>query len=385
MKLAHLADLHLGFRQYYRNTPAGINQREADVAAAFECAVTDVIAARPDAVLIAGDLFHTVRPTNFSIVFAFRQLSRLRTAMPEAPIIIAAGNHDTPRSSETGSILALFEELGIHLATDQARRFAFPQLDLSVFAVPEATLRPGLRPALNPEGPEKYHVLLLHGEIDGVIAGTHPSDQTLAPEELGAGWNYGALGHYHVQHEVAPGVWYSGATDYTSSNIWGELADEAAKGIEGKGWLLADLAAGTVERRLIPPVRLVCDLERIEGMGLAAAELDVQLAERIASLDGQLEGAILRLRVDNVDRAVSRGMDHGAIRGYKARALQFQLEFVAPDQGQRVADRAALRRLSLADLFALKLGDHDLPAAVSRERFVAAGHALFNEVDDECR
>ena len=33
MRLVHLSDLHLGYRQYQRLTPGGINQREADVAA----------------------------------------------------------------------------------------------------------------------------------------------------------------------------------------------------------------------------------------------------------------------------------------------------------------------------------------------------------------
>ena len=34
MRLIHISDLHLGFRRYQRLTPTGINQREADVAAA---------------------------------------------------------------------------------------------------------------------------------------------------------------------------------------------------------------------------------------------------------------------------------------------------------------------------------------------------------------
>ena len=96
VKLAHIADPHLGIRQYHRQTPAGINQREADVASAFRAAVDGVIAARPDAVVIAGDLFHSVRPTNAAIVFAFRQFQRLREALPDAPIVLIAGNHDTP-------------------------------------------------------------------------------------------------------------------------------------------------------------------------------------------------------------------------------------------------------------------------------------------------
>ena len=43
MRLVHLADLHLGYRQYQRLTPQGINQREADVATAFKRAVDKVV------------------------------------------------------------------------------------------------------------------------------------------------------------------------------------------------------------------------------------------------------------------------------------------------------------------------------------------------------
>ena len=101
MRLAHIADPHLGIRQYHRQTPTGINQREADVANAFRAAIDAVIACRPDAVLVAGDLFHAVRPTNAAIVFAFRQFQRLREGLPGVPVILIAGNHDTPRSAET--------------------------------------------------------------------------------------------------------------------------------------------------------------------------------------------------------------------------------------------------------------------------------------------
>ena len=99
MKIAHIADPHLGIRQYHRQTPAGINQREADVAQAFRLTVDAVIEARPDAVVVAGDLFHSVRPTNAAIVFAFRQFQRLHEALPGAPVILIAGNHDTPQST----------------------------------------------------------------------------------------------------------------------------------------------------------------------------------------------------------------------------------------------------------------------------------------------
>src|SRR3954454_9550173 len=165
VKVAHLADPHLGARQYHRQTPAGINQREADVAQAFRRAVDGVIEARPDAVVLAGDLFHSVRPTNAAIVFAFRQLQRLREALPAAPIVLIAGNHDTPRSAETGSILRLFAELGVDVVAEEARRLVYPALDLSILAVPHAALVSAERPELRPEGSERRKVLVLHGEV----------------------------------------------------------------------------------------------------------------------------------------------------------------------------------------------------------------------------
>src|SRR5947208_835480 len=98
MKLAHLADLHLGFRQFDRQTPKGANQREVDVAEVCKRAVDDMLEQKPELIVVAGDLFHSVRPTNAAILYCFRQLHRLRTGLPGTPIVVIAGEHDTPRS-----------------------------------------------------------------------------------------------------------------------------------------------------------------------------------------------------------------------------------------------------------------------------------------------
>ena len=47
MRLVHLSDLHLGFRQYQRLTPAGINQREADVGAELNGELAGALDCRP--------------------------------------------------------------------------------------------------------------------------------------------------------------------------------------------------------------------------------------------------------------------------------------------------------------------------------------------------
>jgi metallophosphoesterase superfamily enzyme len=386
VKLAHIADPHLGIRQYHRQTPSGINQREADVAHAFRVAVDGIIETRPDAVVVAGDLFHSVRPTNAAIVFAFRQFQRLREALPGAPIVLIAGNHDTPRSTETGSILRLFEELGVDVASDEPRRFVYPALELSVLAVPHQSLMSATRPVLRPEGDERRRVLVVHGEIEGVFpfdrGGAEYGGALLAFEELAASeWSYVALGHYHVQHRVAPRVWYAGSLDYVSPNLWGELVDESDHGNCGKGWLLADVDRGTVQRRPVPLAREILDLEPIEADGLQAAAVDALIAGRVAAIPGGVMDKIVRLRVHNIPRHVARELDHAAIRALKTAALHFHLDLRRPEGHRTVGVGSPGRRQTLPELVRSYLERRPLPAELDREAFVRLGESLMDSVE----
>jgi hypothetical protein len=385
VKLAHIADPHLGARQYHRQTPNGINQREADVAQAFRAAVDGVIAARPDIVVVAGDLFHTVRPTNAAIVFAFGQFQRLREALPDAPVVLIAGNHDTPRSTETGSILRLFTELGVEVAIDQPRRLVFPALDLSVLAVPHEALIGTERPLLQPEGKERRRVLVLHGEVEGVFpfdrTGLEYGGAVVALRDLHLDeWTYVALGHYHVQHSVGPRAWYAGALDYVGPNIWGELADDHTHGLEGKGWLLVDVDGGTVERRPVPLARAVLDLDPIRANGLTAADVDGLIAARVAAVAGGVRDRIVRLRVYDVSRHVGRELDHAAMRALKAEALHFHLDVRHPET-ERTVGIGSPGRQTLPEIVATYLAHRPLPADVDRAAFVRRGVELMDAVE----
>lgn len=386
VRLAHLADPHLGFRQYHRQTASGINQREADVAAAFRAAIDDVITTRPDAVVVAGDLFHSVRPTNAAIVFAFRQFTRLREALPDAPIVLIAGNHDTPRSVETGSILQLFGELGIDVAAHEARRFAYPALDLSVLAVPHQALVAGERPALRPDGACAHQVLLIHGDVEAVLPAARrsaePGGALVSEAELGAGhWSYVAFGHYHVQRPVAERAWYAGSLDYVSTNPWSELREEAEDGAPGKGWLLADLGAGTVTRRAVPQVRRFLDLPPVAGAGLEAEALDAAIAARVCEAPGGIADAVVRLVVRDVLPHVARRLDHAAIRHCKATALHFHLDFRRPEPAHLAGSGAPGRRRTLPELVADHLARRPLAADIDRDAFVRLGVELVETAE----
>lgn len=380
MRLVHLADLHLGFRQYQRLTASGTNQREDDVAATVQRAITQIIDVAPDLVVIGGDVFHTVRPSNPAILHAFRALMQLRERLPETPVIMVAGNHDAPRTAETGCILRLFREIGVHVADASAELFTFPEQSLAVLAVPDA---PGVeRPSLLPPEGFRHTVLLLHGEVAGLLPAQAANAERAAieipPEALHADqWSYVALGHYHVYREVAPRAYYSGSLDYTSTNPWGELREERDRRIPGKGFIEHDLTHGVHRFHPVTPARPLLDLEPIDASGMGAGEIDAAIRARVDSAPGGIDHRIVRVTVRNVARHVARELDHGALREYRRRAMHFHLDTRRPDPLPRRAGGGAgsggSRRATLPEIVGDRLRERPLPADVDRDQFVALG------------
>src|SRR5688500_12055566 len=165
MRVVHLSDIHLGFRQYQRLTPSGINQREADVARTFQRAIDQIIGLRPDLVLVAGDLFHSSRPSNAAILHAFRQFLRLRSEMPDTAVVMIAGDHDTPRTTESGSIMGLFESIGVHAAAHEPHHCRV-SAERAVLAMPDTV---GTLPQLKADPATRHNVLLIHADVEDVV------------------------------------------------------------------------------------------------------------------------------------------------------------------------------------------------------------------------
>jgi DNA repair protein SbcD/Mre11 len=350
--LAHLADLHLGYRAYHRVAPGGLNVRERDVARAFRAALDEIIALRPDLVLVAGDVFHSVRPPNAAIAEAFHQFARLRAELPDVPVVVISGNHDAPRSVESGSILRLLGEIpGVVVVEGGARRVRVGTAGVSVLCVPHGALARGESVSREPDATAQVNLLLLHGTVTGgaveaglrflgEYGGAEVDLEQLAPER----WDYVALGHYHIVTELASNVWYAGALERTSTNIWQEASGE-------KGFLTYDTDSGRARFHPVP-TRPVLDLTRVSGRVSGAvgdgsrfrepAELDALIRARVEGVAGGLSGKIVRLVCGDVPRELFRALDHAAIRAYKAQALHFQLDVRRPER--RAADDEVAQR-----------------------------------------
>ncbi|MFN8571880.1 MAG: DNA repair exonuclease [Gemmatimonadaceae bacterium] len=382
MRLIHLSDLHLGFRQYQRTTPAGINQREADIGNVFRQTIDKIIELAPDLVLIAGDIFHNVRPSNPAILHAFTQFSRLAQSLPNTIVVLLAGDHDTPRSAETGCILRLFSPLGIEVADSRERRLTFADRSLSVLAVPHL---PGQRVAIEPDPAFEYNILAYHGELQQHMpswADLERVENALDPKEIGyERWSYVALGHHHVFQHLASNACYSGSMEYASVNIWGELKEEVAAKVKGKKMVEYDLTTGKRTLHEIKPARLVVDLPPIRARALTSAEISAQMRTNVDQCKGGIDDKIVRQLILDVPRHVVRELDHKALREYKRRAVHYHLDPRRPEIARATPSGVAGRRTSLAETVRDKLWSRQLQPDLDRDALIELGLRYLREAD----
>lgn len=383
MKIVHLADLHLGFRQFQRLTPAGLNQRETDVAQAFRNAIDQIIDIKPDVILIAGDVFHAVRPTNPAILHAYYHFHRLMEALPGVLVVMIPGNHDTPRTSETGSILRLFHNLGVTVVESEAKSIYFEDRDLHIFAVPHDKVR---ETKWAPRPDAKYNILLLHAELEGTIyrgpLGDRGAPDVTLDDLSTERWDYVALGHYHVFRKLADNAFICGAIEYTGSNVWGEYDEERTRGVEGKGFVEFDLDRRAHKFHRLSLARTVVDIPELSAEGLTAAELSDAIALAVEKCDGGIDDRIVRLVVREVPRHILRDLDHRKIREYKRRALNFLLDARRPVPVRlESASGAPGRRASLTDTVRTMLETRPMTPGIDRKSLVDLGLRYLDEVE----
>lgn len=328
MIIVHLADLHLGYRAYSKTDAAGVNQREADVAAAFNAALESIPALAPDLVVIAGDLFHSVRPSNAAIATAFRGLSRLATSLPGLPIILVAGDRETPRTADTASILELFREIpGVRAITERVEAISLPDLNAEVVAAPHAALMTGAAAVPETQNAAATRILMAHGMAEGALvddSANTPDGGAVIPAELLEleSWDYVALGHLPVAAVLEPHIRYAGSLERTSGQPWAEA------GVR-KGFLVYDTEAGAAEFHEVP-TRSVVDLPSISARGLSPAEVDAAIRRALNTVPGGIGGSIVRLVVTDLPRSTVRALDSELLARARATALHFLLDARAP-------------------------------------------------------
>jgi exonuclease SbcD len=249
LRVLHTADWHLG--QTFHSF-----DRDHEHARFLEWLLDRLEERRPDALLIAGDVFDTINPSATAQRRYFCFLAEARRRMPALQIVITAGNHDAAARLEAPA--PLMEALGIAVVGTVARaadgaialdRFVIPLRNAAGTVEALALAVPFLRPADVPvvadardaylDGiRELYRQIVSHAEETRSHA--HPGaalialghlhlsggeesrdserrvviggSEALAPDIFPASLAYVALGHLHKpQHFDNGRICYSGS------------------------------------------------------------------------------------------------------------------------------------------------------------------------------
>jgi exonuclease SbcD len=224
VRLIHTSDWHLG-RSFH-----GVGLLAAQ-ARFLDHLVELVRSERPDAVLVAGDVYDRAMPAPDTVALLSDALERLVDAGTQ--VVISSGNHDS--AIRLGFAGGLLERAGVHLRTsveDIGRPVRLGEVDVHALPYLEPTLTAGplgtderthagvLRAAMArvraAVDPAPHTVVMAHGFVSGGVGSDSERDisvggvSAVAPAVFD-GVTYAALGHLHGQQQVAEGVRYSGS------------------------------------------------------------------------------------------------------------------------------------------------------------------------------
>lgn len=257
MKWIHCADLHLGSRVETNLTAEKARERKAQLLQTFGRMIDFAAENEVRAVLLAGDVFDTCRPSVRTCRYVLDQIRR----RPEIDFLYLRGNHDeTVELEDVPENLILFGDSWVYRDYGEV---TVAGIELS--ARSRGTLYDTL--SLNPD---RCNLVMLHGQES---RRDNPDDsENLNLNRLrGKGIDYLALGHIHQHREEKlddRGIYvYSGCLD-------GRGFDECGE----KGFVLVETGGGRVHTQFVPFSSRVFHEVRVDAGG---TESFVELLERV--------------------------------------------------------------------------------------------------------
>jgi DNA repair protein SbcD/Mre11 len=236
MQFVHMADTHLGYRQY------GLSERETDFLEVFDQAVEEVVNERPDFAIHSGDLFEYSRPPTRALLTAQKGIFRLKSA--NIPFYAIAGNHDIVMKKNAIPPQILFKDFGLKVISPKKPYFIENGVFIGGAPYASKYTSKHLIERLNEveKASENYQktILVLHQGIDRYL----PYEYEVKIGDLPKTFNYCAFGHIHerIIDDFGDGkLVYPGSTEIWRSNE----VDSYKK--NGKGFYLVDIGGDIPE------------------------------------------------------------------------------------------------------------------------------------------
>ena len=324
---AHCGDLHIGASYVHGDEDAGgVSSRLVDFRDSWVRSCKDMVACGVKTVIIAGDAFHTAKPTPTELAAFVAGLEIIEKA--DLDVIAIIGNHDQPRNTGRAHALQVFADRitvvdrpsvirsgntwfacmphvnRAHIAAADPE-FAALDIDEQNARIVELTLASirGLAAQAEQAAMGNRIVLVAHGTIGGSTVGAANStaffrEPVIPLSELrGLPFDYQAWAHLHRMQMLDKNIWYCGSIDRI----------DFAECDEDKGWLLVD----TVDGELV-----------VAGRSSGARDfIDIDLStdaeqgwdELIAGDVVDVNGAVVRVQYTATPEQ-AKTVDHGAIR-----------------------------------------------------------------------
>jgi exonuclease SbcD len=263
MKFAHMADTHLGYRQY------GLFEREIDFYDVFNNVIEAIIQEKPDFVIHSGDLFEFSRPPTNALLTVQKNFLALKDA--GIPVYAIPGNHDIIMRKNTLPPHVLFKELGLNVISPNNPFFIYNGVfigGLPYTSKHQSTyLTEILKKLENKAKDYNKRILVLHQGVDKYL----PFEYELELANLPESFNYYAMGHIHnrIIDDFGEGkLAYPGSTE-----IWkfDELGNYQKK---GKGFYMVDISGDLPE---VQPINLKLPREFIkENVEFSKLKIEIE-------------------------------------------------------------------------------------------------------------
>jgi len=266
MQFVHMADTHLGYRQY------GLSERETDFLEVFDRAIEEVVNERPDFAIHSGDLFEYSRPPTRALLTAQKGIFRLKSA--NIPFYAIAGNHDIVMKKNALPPQVLFKDFGLKVISPKKPYYIENNVFIGGAPYASKYTSKHLIDRLHEveKASENYQktILVLHQGIDRYL----PYEYEVKIGDLPKTFNYCAFGHIHerIIDDFGDGkLVYPGSTE-----IWRSNEVDGYKR-NGKGFYLVDIGGD------VPEIEKI-DLEMSRDFIKEAVQYS-QLEEEIKRLD----------------------------------------------------------------------------------------------------
>ena len=298
--IAHVADTHIASTGRLGRDPAtGLDRDMLERANALHWCATDARYHMADCLVIAGDLFHTPKPTPTEWQLTFEALNEWTLGAAQLPVHILVGNHDLAKQPAEISAPRMMAAKCVHVH-ELPGIGAQDGFDLATFPYPNKQVLLSKRPDLGALQAEQAMSIAVMDVLRNLAAQRRPGvplilaahlplglarlsseremdpfgmDWSVNPFDLEGLFDLALLGHYHIPQWPTETVCYAGSPmEFTFGD---EQTDPEA---QGRGYYLHDTETGQSTFRVYhgAPQHLTLDLRNGDEWSA-----DTEIAEKI--------------------------------------------------------------------------------------------------------